>query len=244
MSNLQIGGMYGREGAYYGGAPARFRNDVWIELIGFDNQQPDFGVEELLDRMGFCPDKFLLLLSSIDFINLHRGCEEEYELDPFYCSYAGHPNGDEHAIQRWTNLQLKGLVEVLHRKGVKVFPGFFDFHIPEHSFFDDHPELYATIWCDGALSTAGFIYMTKRLADGTYYEDFFLQKAIEVLQDYSFDGIHLPDGVCRPRLPLQNAEYSADMLEQAGISVPAGENPACYILEHHRKDWLHFCVRR
>lgn len=244
MSRSEVGAMYGREGTYYGGAPKTFKNDVWMSLIGFDNTREDFGVEELLDRMGFIPDKFLLLLTGIDFINLHRGCDEEYELDPFYCSYEGHPKGDDRAIQRWTNWQLKGLVKVLHQKGIEVYPGFFDFNTPSGSFFDDHPEVYTTKWRNGAISDENRVYMTKRFADGSYYEDFFLQKAIEVLGDYQFDGIHLPDGICRPRRPLQNADYSADMLEQAGIDVPAGENPALYILEHHRREWLDFCTNR
>ena len=244
MSRSEVGAMYGREGAYYGGAPASFKNDVWIELIGFDNTLEDFGVGELLDRMGFVPSKFLLLLSGIDFINLHRGCDQEYELDPFYCSYEGHPKGDDHAIQRWTNWQLKELVNTLHQRGIEVYPGFFDPPTPSGSFFDEHPEVYVTKWRNEELSTEPRVYMTKRLADGSYYEDFFLQKTIEVLRDYGFDGVHLPDGICRPRRPLQNSEYSADMLDQAGIIVPEGENPALYILEHHRREWLDFCTAR
>lgn len=244
MSVCEVGAMYGREGAYYGGAPDTFKNDVWIELIGFDNTKEDFGVEELLERMGFIPKKFLFLLSSIDFINLHRGCDEEYELDPFYCSYEGHPKGDDRPIQCWTNWQLKDLVEVLHQKGIESYPGFFDLPTPSGSFLEQHSELYTTKWRNEEISSEPRVYMTKRFADGTYYEDFFLQKTIEVLQDYGFDGVHLPDGICRPRRPLQNAEYSADMLEQAGITIPAGENPALYILEHHRKEWLDFCTVR
>lgn len=244
MLSSELGAMYGWEGAYFGSTPAGFENYVWMELIGFDNTQPDFGIDELLNRMGFRPDAFLLLLTSIDFVNLHSGCAEETELAPYYCSYEGHSCGDDRAIQRWTNLQLRSLVQALHRRGIAVYPSFFDFACPQGSILDDHPELCATISMDDTLSRSRSIYMTKRFRDGSLYEDFFLCKALEVLRDYGFDGIHLADGVVRPRLPLQTAEYSADMLEQAGIRIPEGAEPAAYVLEHHRKDWLDFCVCR
>jgi|GEM_PF-2700630 len=44
MSQSEVGAMYGREGAYYGTVPSGYKNDVWIELVGFNNAQPDFGV--------------------------------------------------------------------------------------------------------------------------------------------------------------------------------------------------------
>ena len=111
--------------------------------------------------------------------------------------------------------ELKKLTAELQKHGIKVFASFFDMDAePElegvKKFTELHPELIAG--CTNPDEHETGIFMIKRFADGTYYEDFFLQKAIEVLQDYGFDGIHLPDGICRPRLPLQNAEYSADML--------------------------------
>lgn len=244
MSFSELGAMYGREGTYFARLPEGFENYVWMELIGFDNTAPDFGVEELLERMGFRPEGFLLLLTSIDFVNMHHGCEIEAELDPCYCSYDGHSCGDDRSIQRWTNLQLQKLVAVLHGYGITVYPSFFDFACPRESILNAHPELCAHICTDGVVTHTRSIYMTKRFQDGTFYEDFFLKKAIEVLSDYGFDGIHLADGVVRPRLPLQTAEYSADSLEQAGISLPDDTDPAAYILEHHRSAWLDACTTR
>ena len=81
--------------------------------------------------------------------------------------------------------------------------------------------------------------------EGSFYEDFFLKKGICFLGDYGFDGIHLADGLCRPRLPLQWSEYSEDMLEQAGIEVPAEcTDPSAYVLENHRTEWIQFCTER
>ncbi len=237
--------MYGREGAYYSSVPDGYRNDVWIELIGFDNTEPDFGVEELLARMGFRPHRVLLLLTSVDFVNLHRADEDDYELDPYFCSYEGHPRCDDRSLQRWTKRQLKGLIQALHHVGVEVYPSFFDMTSPNHSFAHEHPELYTVKYVDGATPiVAPYIYMTKRFADGSLYEDYLLQKLVEVLADYGFDGAHLADGICRPRDPLQNADYSPDMLEQAGITVPAEECPATYVLQHHRRLWQTFCTQR
>ena len=37
---------------------------VWVELIGFDNAKPDFGVDEYLDRMAMKPQAVSLLLDN------------------------------------------------------------------------------------------------------------------------------------------------------------------------------------
>ena len=243
MAISEVGALYGREGTYFGAVPEGSQNYVWMELIGFDNSVPDYGIEELLDRMGFRSDAFILLLSSIDFINTHKSVEDTV-LPPYYCSYEGHEKGDDRYLQSWTTGQLRGLCDALHQHGIDVYPSFFDFTCHGGSLADEHPELLTTVSMNGKLQLNRGIYMTKRFRDGTLYEDFFLRKALEVLQYYGFDGIHLADGVVRPRLPLQTAEYSDDMLEQAGIQVPEGEEPADYILRHHRKEWLSFCSRR
>lgn len=58
MDSNHIGGLYGKEGEFFGQAPKTFKNYVWIELIGFDNTKKDFGIPSLLDTMGFKPDGF------------------------------------------------------------------------------------------------------------------------------------------------------------------------------------------
>ncbi len=241
----ELGGMYGREGAYFGHLPDGFQNYVWIELIGFDNTRPDFGVEELIATMGFRPEAMLLLVASVDFIHAHRGMEKETELDPFVCSYNGHSHNDCRARQRWTNYQLRALTRVLREHGIESYISVFDL-VSEHSAFAaEHPELLAQFTQSRKRQTGSFLYMTKRIADGSYYEDEFLRATLAVLRDYSFDGIHLADGVCRPRLPVQSLEHSDDMFEQAGIPVPAEDvDREAYLLEGYRRSWLEFCERR
>lgn len=42
-------GFYGREHVYFHCEDKRFFNTVWIELIGFDNTQPDYGVGQFVE---------------------------------------------------------------------------------------------------------------------------------------------------------------------------------------------------
>lgn len=236
------GGMYGREGAFFGNLPQRFDNYIWIELIGFDNEKEDCGVNDLLSKTGFVPAGVFLLVTSIDIINTHRGLDAEYELDAYFCSYVGHPYNDERPRQRWTNLQLKRLVDSLRKHGIESYISMFDYMSPKAEFY--HPELYTTMWSEGRERPQRYVYMTKRFADGSFYEDFFLSAAVRFLGDYGFDGIHLADGLCRPRLPLQWADMSDDMLEQAGITIPEGESRDVYIAKNLRRQWLAFCTKR
>ncbi len=244
MMHNEVGAMYGCEGRYYGQLPEGFENYVWMELIGFDNKAEDFGVERVLQTMGYIPQAFLLLMTSVDFVNLHKGMMEEYPLDSYFCSYAGHPFNDERPRQAWTNVQLKGLIGVLRGREIKVYVSMFDYASPNTSLVQEHPELKTVGCMDGRLKVWNTIYMTKRFADGTYYEDYFLKKGIELMRDYGFDGIHLADGVCRPRLPLQWTEYSDDMLGQAGIRIPENCDRSAYILQNYRREWLFFCTDR
>lgn len=62
-------GCYGRENAYFESGDKRFRNCVWIELIGFDNTAEDYGVGRFLDAAGFVAARGVL--SSVQ----HRLCE-------------------------------------------------------------------------------------------------------------------------------------------------------------------------
>ncbi len=236
------GGMYGKEGTFWNHMPQGFGNYVWIELIGFDAEKPDCGVEDFLQKTGFIPAGVFLLVTSIDIINTHRGMDTEYALDEYFCSYAARPYSDERARQRWTNWQLQNLVRAFHTYGVESYISMFEYMSPKGEF--DHDEIRATMCLHGKAYPQRGVYMTKRFADGTFYEDFFLQASVKFLGDYGFDGIHLADGICRPRLPLQWADMSDDMLSQAGITIPDGEDRALYIAKNKRREWISFCTKR
>ena len=244
MNLNNTGGMYGKEGNFWNNMPEGFDNFVWIELIGFDNEKADCGVGDFLDKTGFVPKGVFLLVTSVDIINTHKDLESEYELDEFFCSYVAHPYNDERKRQRWTNLQLKKLVDSLHNNGIESYISMFDYMSPKAEF--NHPELYTSLWIDGKENKLDFqgVYMTKRFADGSFYEDFFLKASVKFLGDYGFDGIHLADGLCRPRYPLQWADMSDDMLSQAGIVIPEGEKRDVYIAKNKRREWIEFCTKR
>lgn len=236
------GGMYGKEGTYYANVPEGFGNYAWMELIGFDNEKEDFGVSDFIETTGFVPDGVLLLVTSLDIINLHAGFDTEYELDAYFCSYAGHEYNDERKRQRWTNVQLKNFVNVLAAHGIESYISVFDLMTSKGE--EMYPELRATLWDQGKQEVLHHAYMTKRLLDGRFYEDVFLSSTIRFLKDYGFCGIHLADGICRPRLPLQWQDMSDDMIDQAKIFMPEGVDRSVYMMQNHRKEWISFCTKR
>jgi hypothetical protein len=253
--------MYGREGAYFGDKKEGFVNSLWIELIGFDNTSPDYGVDDFIKTLGFVPDRISFHLTSIDFVNTHQGMDKEYQLPHYACSYFGHTHNDDRARQDWTNYQLKGLVEELHKHGIKAYASFFDLEadsgIPSlPKFCDLHPELRSV---DKTGQKMPFINMIKRFADGSYYEDYLLPHMLQVIKDYSLDGIQLADGISSPRVSLQEADFSDDVVEQflnhSGLTLPDYISSVCetaedfkkrsdWILDNHRADWIKFNTAR
>lgn len=231
--------MYGKKGTYFCADNKQFHNSIWIELIGFEKNSPDYGVQAYLDTIGFLPDSISLLLTSVDFVNTHRGMEETYVLPPYACSYGGHAENDERKRQDWTNQDLRGLIQSLHAHNIPVFVSFFDFcnHTESTNFTILHPELRA--------GNTNHLLMIKRFADGTYYEDYLLKKLLEVTADYGFDGVQLADGISCPRDAIWFADFSDDLLEQAGIELPSEvEDAGSYISKHLRREWIAFYRRR
>ncbi|MDR2376993.1 MAG: hypothetical protein LBD96_11220 [Treponema sp.] len=250
--------IYGREGAYFRAKPDGFINSTWIELIGFDNAAVDYGVGNYLDTLGFIPHIVSFHLSSIDMVNTHLGMEKEYPLPVYGCSYGGHEVNDDRERQNWTNYQIKGLVDALHRRGIQVFSSFFDLEYdrgwsyPPSFFTDTCPELRC-VDRDGTEHL--FIYMIKRFADGTPFIDYMLPRLLRFAGDYGLDGVQLADGISSPRLSLEEADYSDDMvgrfLAASGIQLEAGlrehcQNPeefrrrADWIYANHRWEWISF----
>ncbi len=239
---------YGIPGAYFASPKAGFRNSVWVELIGFDCTAADFGVKAYLDTLGFVPRSISLHLTSIDFVNTYGGMETEYPLPVYACSYGGHPRNDDRERQSWTNWQMRGLVRALQKQGVKVYGSFFDMNSPNGLegvplFTELHPELLPAGSPD-CIPNLGVI-MIKRFADGTYYEDYLLEKLCQVADGYGLDGFQIADGLSSLRCNLWYTDCSDDLLDQAGIAVPEGvENRGVWLWENRRAPWLAFWRRR
>lgn len=239
--------MYGNIDAYFGSPKEGYCNSIWIELIGFDREKENFLVDEYIENIGFKPQRMSLHLTSVDFVNTHKGMDSEYVLPAYACSYAGHPCNDDRLRQDWTNYEMRELIKKLQSKGIEVYASFFDMEAEtgtgEKKFSELHPELLAI--CTNKAETEKGIMMIKRFADGTYYEDYLLEKLKEVCRDYGFDGVQIADGLSSPRNAIWFADFSDDIIEQSGIEIPAGvEDKAKYINENCRKEWVQFYRNR
>ncbi|MBR4866949.1 MAG: hypothetical protein IKU11_09680 [Clostridia bacterium] len=245
--------MYGYKDVYFNREHPGFRNSIWIELVGFDNTLPDYGVDDFLSKTGFRPHMVSFHLTSISFVMMHRGMREEYRLPAFACSYSGHDGNDDRHRQDWTNLQMAGLVKALHARGVEVYISMFDFDsetlVPGvERYTREHPELMVVT---RRGEPTDLIHMLKSFPDGTPFETVFIKKLKEVIADYALDGIQLADGVSSPRMALQDADYSPEItgrfFEETGIApsndlsdIPA---TADYIFGSYRREWIEFYTR-
>ncbi|RAV20212.1 hypothetical protein DQG23_17265 [Paenibacillus contaminans] len=237
---------------------------LWIELIGFDNELPDFGVAAYLDKIGFTPAGVSLLFFTPDFVHVYGSLDEERTLPPEICSYAARPTGKEHDRQVWTNVQLKQLVAELQKHGVGVYCSFFnlfqyelDGEIYNGEWCGSHPELYEM---GGNGKPFQMLNPLRRYKDGAFYEDDFVLRLAEAMSAYGFDGYHGADGYTSPRMCLAYADYSDDMVEQfvmSGGTDPGDERlAACdgdaermkrrseWIWESKRLEWIRFYAER
>ena len=98
---------------------------LWVELIGFDNTHPDYGVGAYLGRMVRKPDVVSLMLDDDRLFRTYRGYSPDEKLLPGNCAYGARPYNSERRRQDWTLGQLKGLVETLQKNGVQAFVSFF-----------------------------------------------------------------------------------------------------------------------
>ncbi len=196
---------------------------IWMQLLGLDREQPDYGVGEWKERMGFTPDGVCLFLCHSDIINQHDNMENEFELHPDDCAYCAIPRNTIRERQPWTNYDLRGAVNKLKEEGVAPYlsiQGASYNNAFHREWITDHPEIHA-FFTDGSRRS---MYVLKRFTDGTYYEDFFIDKLCKTLVDYGFDGIQLSDQFCPPGGVTHNCDYSTDMIEQflnyTGITPP------------------------
>ncbi|MBR4961075.1 MAG: hypothetical protein IKY52_09280 [Clostridia bacterium] len=242
--------MYGYHDIYFNRQHREFRNSIWIELIGFDNTSPDYGVGDFLKKTGFTPDMVSFHLTSICFVLRHAGMTEEYRLPAYACSYSGHAGNDDRHRQDWTNHQMAALIRELHRHGIQVYISMFDFDsVPElpgvRQYLEEYPEL-GVVTCYG--NRPQLIHVLNRFADGTPFEEVYIRQLQAVIRDYGLDGIQIADGVSSPRLSLQDMDYSAQTTDRffAEYGITAPENPASvhdtasFIFQNYRREWIGF----
>ena len=231
---------------------------IWIELIGFDKDLPDFAIDDLFSRIGYVPDGVSLLISSADFVNAHSTDFENRVLSPMCCSYEGHPCNEERKRQVWQGKDLKALIKMLKHKKTQVFLSFFNMftyrddegNLVEEPFCAAHRELWEQKR-NGELQPT--LHMLKHMSDGTPYGEFLANKLSAVLTDYGFDGVQLADGISSARLTVQNGDYSEDMVRQFledGGCLPQEMLDAeytvraDYIYTNLLEEWLQFLSRK
>ena len=103
---------------------------LWVELLGFDNTLPDYGVDGYLGRMVRKPDAVSLLLNNERLFRSYSGEKTNFKLPVDCCSYWARPYNSERRRQEWTADQLKGLVAALKERGVETYASFFTFSTP------------------------------------------------------------------------------------------------------------------
>ncbi|MGD9494899.1 MAG: hypothetical protein AB7Y46_01190 [Armatimonadota bacterium] len=233
---------------------------IWTELIGFDNGRVDLGVGEYLEAAGFVPTGISLLLTSPDFVLSHQGPAGEFTLPPDVCSRDGHEFNPHRQRQAWTNRQLHGLIGELHERGIAVFLSVFTrfygnrFH---HEWLSDHPEACKVFRRHG---WAASLNPLARLRDGSYFEDYFIGRLVEVMRYYGFDGWHGADGWGPHNGPIYEVDLSDDTIAQfaqcmapdlpAEVIEPCGhdigrlEVRAQWLWRHARHEWIQFHAER
>ena len=217
---------------------------IWIELIGFELNAPDFGVKAYLDKLGFKPSGLSLLIATPEFVNTHDEKFLTRQFPPEYCSYEAHNSNGERQRQEWTGENLKLLVKELQKHDINVYFCVFEF-TGDKEWLKEHDELFYVL--NTGEKTSRSISPLKRLCDGSYYEDFFAKQLEKVMIDYNFDGYHAGDGFAHPRYPLYAGDFSDDMIEQfsdwSGISVPEN-NKIQWILDEKISEWREFYTQR
>lgn len=206
----------------------------WVELIGFDNESPDFGVSAYLSR-NQSTDGVSLLLAHADFL-----FHEEETLLPTACSYGGHEYNRERRRQDWTKTQLRSLVKTLQSHGVKVFFSCFD----QTKIITDP----AYLCCGKYGKPHRHLCVIKPLEEGTV-GDIVIEKIRAVIDEYGFDGLQLADGLSSSRCSIENGDFSLSLCRASDISIPKkfmvdGEESyvarRAWILKHRRFAWIKF----
>jgi len=211
----------------------------WIELIGFDNELPDFGVDRFLTR-NVSTTGVSLLFSHMDIL-LQAGGEA---LPVTACSYGGHEYNRERRRQDWTATQLRGLVRALQKRGVKVF----------FSSFDMTAGITDPAWrCYRGNGTVGHVVSPiKRIGDRSVGDEL-IDRIHQTLDFYGFDGLHLADGLSSNRYSIENGDFSLSFCADSGIAIPEelmveGEQAyakrRAWILSHARLGWTHYMRER
>ena len=211
----------------------------WIELIGFDNEADDFGVDAFLSG---CVS---VTGVSILFSHLDLFFEDDEALPERACSYFGHEYNKERRRQNWTRTQLRGLVRTLQSRGVKVFLSTFDM---TERITDPDMRCY-----NASGAAERLVNPIKPLSEGRMVCDIIFDKLSKALDDFCFDGLQLADGLSSARLSIENGDFSLSLCRDSKIDIPSSlmtegaESYAkrrAFILKRRRYEWTIYLADR
>lgn len=235
----------------------RYQALLSIDLRCFDLRKADYGVADYFNQLGFLPHILLLHETNLDQVHLHDGKIDETPLDYIWCTQRGMPG-----CQHWTRRQLRELVEIVHTYGVKFYQGLeaawqaWPQYGSKAKWPYEHDEVFITLRDghktneEGAIRDAGCINPLVHMKDGSWYEDLLCRDIVRYLKDYDMDGYFSADGMAGLTVPLEQGDYSDDMIRQfsefADLSVKGNttKEKADDIWEHYRKEWIHFYTER
>ncbi|NUQ01855.1 MAG: hypothetical protein HUU35_18570, partial [Armatimonadetes bacterium] len=239
---------------------------VWVDLPAFDVEAPDLAVDAWLSPLGFIPDVVALFLFNPEVVLGHPGAADpgwtERVLPPDCCAYHAHPYGYNRPRQVWTAGRLRDLATALRDRGVAPFLSLMELFgeggpTSTTAWTTAHPEVWVTHRNIGPYRS---VCHYKRLADGTWYEDYFADRLRQALLDFGFAGFHQADGVSHPRLALWVGDHSDDLIaqfaEHSGEALPGALGQPCggnlevvraradWIWTHRRRAWIDFYADR
>ena len=185
----------------------------WTELCWFNSSEEDFGINKVIKDIGNKVDGFVFLFSNIGFYNNFNISDKEIELNIADCVYGGIKRDVNREKLRWTNFQLKGLIQALHSLNIKAYATVFDnaLNYCEDDFAFNHKEILQKTFDN---KENGVIDLTSKLNNKTLYVDFLSEKILQVLNYYNFDGAHLADGISSYRIPVQINDFSSERLAE------------------------------
>lgn len=222
-----------------------------VDLRSFDNTIDDYGVDAYFSHVGFVPTEICFLNFQVMFLFGFDGVDDTV-LDPICTGQNGTP-----CTRQWTVRQLAGLVSCLHGHGVRCYLGILAnttspvWRNTRTSW--EHEEVLQRTRGDRLLWGSS-INVLKHMADGTLFEDVFIDRLVTAILALGMDGYVAGDGMLGlrgPRETLADTDYSSDMVDQfrcwSALNVPdlsTYDERADYIQKYMKDEWVGFWVWR
>lgn len=228
-----------------------------VDLRAFDSRMPDYGISRYIDMLGFRPQVITLLENSIEQLHSNDGKINNDLLPYLWCAERGMPGGTV-----WSKRQLYGLVEAAHEQGIQFYmgslcvPNKFPEYGSRAEWLYEHADvfdLFVTLRDGSSLKEVnGEINPLRRLPDGRWYEDVFIEDLIRYLNDYHMDGFFAGDGWCGLAVTLAEGDFHEDMIAQfeewSGVRAEGSSTceKADFIWENpkNRALWIKFYAAR